>query len=515
MPFIRLLIPFSIGILSYELIGVKLFINVAAIGSLALFALEWANTYIRYRLRVLQGFGLHAILFSLGWSVMFMNDPANHPHWYGAKTYDGYVARIITEGRTKKGRKEHKAEILMVKHQNGWQASAGLIQIRLPGDSILHPGAMIGFTGQPSEIRNIPGSAFNYRAYMARQRILRQVDLSRSGSVTLYPSGPPGDPVTRARNSVLDILEKRFREDGTRGMAKALLTGYRTELDAVTVRSYTNTGVIHVIAISGLHLGLIYGIMHMLWRPLARRRPAKIAGSMLILAALWFFTLICGATPSVTRSAVMFTGILLGDMLKAGNHTGNSLGSSAFLLLAYDPMLLWDLGFQLSYAAVASLVIYNQSISSLYAPTNGLLLLGWNSIATSLSAQILTTPLILVNFGQFPLLFILSNLVAVPLSGLILVLLILVCVFNSLNPLATVLADVAAVCIIFMNEQVEKLSSLPFAVWDNIHWTAVDGAFAYLLILASSLFLLSKKPAYLLFFLLMILTWLLHQEYST
>ncbi len=217
------------------------------------------------------------------------------------------------------------------------------------------------------------------------------------------------------RKKILGIIDRYITAPGENGLAKALLIGYRDNLDRDIITAYTNTGVIHVIAISGLHLGLIYALLAYLLKSFQKKNYLSTYRSIFIAAFLWIFSILCGASPSVLRSALMFTCLLAGEALHKENHTANALAASAFLLLCFDPMLLWDIGFQLSYAAVGSLLIYNRWISRLYSSGNTFLSFAWNSVSTSISAQILTTPLILYHFHQFPVLFVLSNLIAVPL----------------------------------------------------------------------------------------------------
>jgi competence protein ComEC len=204
----------------------------------------------------------------------------------------------------------------------------------------------------------------------------------------------------------------------------------------------------------------------------------------------------------------MFTSLLAGDTLGSENNTGNALASSAFILLCLDPFLIRDIGFQLSYAAVASLLIYNRAISALYVPENGILFHTWGSISTSIAAQILTTPLVLVHFHQFPLLFILSNLIAVPASGIILILLILLCVLQSLPLAPALLTDIASWFIRLMNLQVSRIASIPFSAWKEISWTTAD-------MVLITIFLKTKQPPAFILFLLTILTWLIGRKYSS
>jgi competence protein ComEC len=250
-------------------------------------------------------------------------------------------------------------------------------------------------------------------------------------------------------------------------------------------------------------------------RPFIKGRKSRIFINIIIGITLWVFTLVCGGTPSVVRSAVMFSSLLLGDTLGSDNNTGNALASSAFLLLCQDPLLLKDIGFQLSYAAVASLLVYNRVISNLYMPENGILLHAWSSISTSIAAQILTTPLVLVHFHQFPLLFIMSNLIAVPASGIILILLILLVIFQSLPLLPFLITNLSSWFIRLMNAQVSRIASIPFSTWKEISWSDTDLVLSYLLILFITIFLKTKSPPAFILFLLTILTWLIGRKYSS
>src|SRR5262245_60738277 len=165
-----------------------------------------------------------------------------------------------------------------------------------------------------------------------------------------------------SRTKVLNILRANIKGEKELGLAEALLIGYKNDLDKTLVQSYSNTGVVHVIAISGLHLGLIYWLLSWLCKPLQRGRNFKWLRLILILTGLWLFGLLAGAQPSVIRSAVMFTCIALGQSLTRKSSTYNTLALSAFILLCINPYWLWDVGFQLLYAAVLSIVIFMQPI---------------------------------------------------------------------------------------------------------------------------------------------------------
>jgi competence protein ComEC len=161
-------------------------------------------------------------------------------------------------------------------------------------------------------------------------------------------------------------------------------------------------------------------------------------------------------------------------------------------MLCIDPYLLWDIGFQLSYAAVASLLIYQKAIFRLHNPENLLLLHGWNLVSTTIAAQVLTTPLIVFHFGQFPIVFLLSNILAVPLSGLILLLLCGAALTYPLG-LGSPLALLAESLIQLMNKRIQALSQLSFASISNITLSIWDVINIYILLLALTLWIRSKK----------------------
>ena len=262
-----------------------------------------------------------------------------------------------------------------------------------------------------------------------------------------------------ARDHCLRVLRQYIPRQEEYGIAQALLIGYRGELDKDIVQAYTNTGVVHIIAISGLHLGLIYiSLLQLLkWMP-------KVARALLVIAVLWAFSLLTGASASVLRSAVMFTIIAVGQfMLVRHSSTYNTLASAAFLLLSYQPYFLVDVGFQLSFLAVGGIVLCYQPLYDRWMLRNKWLDKLWQMIAVSVAAQVFTWPVCLYYFHQFPNLFLLANLIAVPLSTMLLYgEIILVCLPNIW------LGKLLSGGIMVMNTCIQWLDKVPWAVTHNI-----------------------------------------------
>ena len=223
------------------------------------------------------------------------------------------------------------------------------------------------------------------------------------------------------RRKLLRIIKQYIPGKEENSLLEALMIGYTEDLDRELVQSYSNTGVVHIIAISGLHLTLIYQILQLLLQKINVQKSGKWAKLIILLGSLWTFSFLSGASPSVIRSAVMFSILLVARTLSRESIVYNTLASSAFILLCFDPYWLWDIGFQLSYTAVLSLVIFIKPVRAMLILQNKWLSVLWNSASVSLAAQSLTTPICIYYFHRFPNYFLFCNLLAVPLSSIILV----------------------------------------------------------------------------------------------
>src|SRR5207249_5898697 len=172
--------------------------------------------------------------------------------------------------------------------------------------------------------------------------------------------------------------KKYISGEKEQGLDEALLIGYKDDLDKNLVQAYSNTGVVHIIAISGLHLGLIYWLLLLLTKPLKRRKKFNWLRLLLIISSLWLFSILAGGQPSVLRSALMFTVLAFGEVVLRRTNIFNSLAASAFVLLCINPFWLWDVGFQLSYAALLSILIFFKPVSNWFYFNNKIVSFLWH-----------------------------------------------------------------------------------------------------------------------------------------
>lgn len=467
---------------------------------LCLILYEFLPLIKKFQYGFISGILCCLLVVCLGLFLVWHHDIRNQSSWFGHsyQAEQTIVVRINEPPVEKTNSFKTTADIEALHDNNQWKKQHGNIILYFEkGATLPDYGDQMIINKPLQEIRNSgnPGS-FDYKTYCLFQGITHQVYLRRSDWMLL-----PGKKensfysvIIKSRNLVISVIRKFVSGERETGLAEALLIGYKDDLDKTLVEAYSNTGVVHVIAISGLHLGLVYWLLLILTKPLSKRSFSWVR-FFIIVSALWMFSIIAGAQPSVLRSAVMFSFMALGNVIGRKTSVYNSLGLSAFLLLCYQPFWLWDAGFQLSYAAVLSLIVFFQPVYRwLYFP-NKLMDMIWKLNAVTIAAQLLALPVSLYHFHQIPVLFLLTNMVAVPLSSIILFGEIFLCVIAVQATAATWTGNILSKLIALMNSYIEQMNRVSFSVWDGI---LISPFQAFLLLACIVLFffwLMEKKTA--------------------
>lgn len=503
VPFIRLLIPFVAGIIIMRYCPVSLgVLSVIAILSFTMgsaFRLIPRSSY--YRWRWINGMVLNVLMFCLGCCIMYSRTLSNDRNWIGLYAGEtGFVSATLSEPLTQKTNSyKTVAAIQCVRINDEWKPACGNLLLYFKKDSIAPSvtyGAQIIIQKKLQRIVNSgnPG-AFDYKQYCAFRGTDYQVYLQPGDWIAT--GLPKKDRLTElliaARENVLSIFRKYVPGEKEAGVAEALLIGYRDDLDKDLVRSYSNTGVVHIIAISGLHLGMIYGLMLVILSPFRRWPYMRWIRPLLILLVLWGFTLLAGAAASILRSVVMFSFIVVGESIGRKTNIYNTLAASAFCLLLYDPSFFWDVGFQLSYAAVVSIVLFMKPVYQNIYCKNKILDMIWQLNAITIAAQVLTLPIILYYFHQFPNLFLFTNFIAVPLSGFILYGELLLLVVYKVPFVNIYTGKIISWLIFQLNSVIERTDRLPFSVTDHIQVSLAQTILLYLAISFAGWWLLLRK----------------------
>jgi competence protein ComEC len=499
-PFVRLILPLALGIVFQWYIKVPLLINLICIASLIILLVFFNFLSIdkRYKFQWLQGLLINGVIFCIAIFLCWQKDIRNNKNWFGKYYNDSCTLLVkINEPPIEKEKSIKADGIVEAVIQNGsTQKVKGKLLIYFSKeDSIAPPkyGDKILIQAGLQQIKNAgnPGG-FNYSRYMIFQQTLHQVYLKKDKFIVLYEHSENklNSFIFWARTTVINTLQKYIvGNKKVSGIAEALLIGYKEDLDKDVVQAYSNTGVVHIIAISGMHLGLIYVGLVWLFSRLPFIKRSAITRVILILSCLWLFSLITGASASVLRSAVMFTCIIIGKEFFKQASIYNSLASSAFLLLCYDPFLLWDVGFQLSYFAVVGIVWLQKPIQDLFYTKNKAVQYVWEMCSITIAAQILTLPICIYYFHQIPTTFLFTNLICVPLSTVILFAEIALVICAAFPPLAMLVGKFIYVLTWCMNAMVEFFNKLPLSLIDKIYANATTtlALYGFVFLLAAAL----------------------------
>ena len=503
VPFLRLILPFSLGILlgfatQLErdfLIVVFIFLLIVICADLILkisskFSREW-----------IYGIILQLILFVSGLIVVDLKRSASdyRDHLNGN---DLIIADLIEFPEEKPNTYKAIARVRAVKNQGSWKQTGGrcLIYFRKDDNSVkLIPGDRVVFISGFSEIPfNGNPYEFNYKKYMHRHRVFKQIFLETESWEKIGEN--KGSPLLLAGVKMQNHLFQKYREYGMKDdvleVAGALTLGLREKLGDEIKQSYRVSGAVHILAISGLHVGILYVVLFYSLSFLKKTRYGKIVMVLVILCALWFFALLTGLSPSVLRASTMFSFVLIGQSLRRHSNVYNSLAISAFILLFINPSLIFNVGFQLSYCAVLGIVILQPRLHNLMRSRFWLVDKISGLVAVSIAAQLATFPLSLYYFHQFPVYFWLTNIIVIPLTILILYFGFLFFLFSGQPLVAGFIGKVQALLISGMNVSVETIRELPLSIIDGINISEAESIILYCIVIFTSLLFIRKKGAF-------------------
>jgi competence protein ComEC len=460
---------------------------------------------VKYRLQSLQGILIMAIVLCFAMFLTWQKDVRHHMYWYGHVYNDSSVLVLkINEPVTDKS-KSYKTEAVVetVINDSNAISTEGKLFVYFSKNAAaasLHYGDKILIKGSLQRIKNSgnPG-AFNYERYGAFQQTFYTAYLNANDWILLKEksTNPVKELIFDIQNYIIRVLQKNIDGDkNVLGIAEALLIGYKEDLDKDLVQAYSNAGVVHIIAISGLHLGLIYIMLVWVFNFLPWVRKQKMLKVILILSCLWMFSLLTGASASVLRSAVMFTCIMIGRNYFKQASIYNSLAASAFILLCYDPYFLWDVGFQLSYLAIIGIVFLQKPIGNLLYFKKNWLNKIWAMLAVTFAAQLITFPICIYYFHQFPNLFFITNLIAVPLSTVILFAEIFLIAFSWVPFIGIFIGSVTGWLVWLMNFIIQTCNSAPFSLIDNIYSSLFTTWMLYLFVIGVCAWLINKDKNY-------------------
>jgi competence protein ComEC len=447
-------------------------------------------------------------LFSLGYVLCFFNDSRNYQtHFQNFLADENIIsAKIVAEPILKSKTISVILEVESIADSVGnFRKCSGRLQANFEldsssiyykyGDLILLNSKIVKISGPENP------NAFNPAAYFALSNVYHQTYVRSKNTKRIGQN--KGNIAYQLlidwRKYLSSVFERHLSgSPNEKAVASALVLGVRSEFSSDLKNAYADTGATHVLSVSGLHVGLVAGLLGWLIKRIKRKKMDRFSQReiAILLAFIWFYVLLTGASASVLRSGLMFSFVILATLVRRKISVYNSLASSAFALLCLEPKFLYDIGFQLSYLALFGIVFFHPYIYKLLFFKNKFADWAWNLTAVGFAAQLATLPLGLFYFHQFPTYFWLSGLAVIPLSTVALYsgIALLVC---DWIPVLGYLAGWLTYCsIAIMNACIFAIQSLPFAVISGFWLGLSEMLLLYTAIFAMAVGLIYSKRSF-------------------
>ncbi len=495
-PFVRITIAFCIGIIAAVFLtgNQEAVFLLVAICSLFLVGSKFFKPTTFLKFNWVFGVVLIVLSFSFGYIRLFIeSQPAKNILTQKISAYQGLVvSQPIQKGNFYKA----VVEINQVK-DSVWRPLTYRINFYLKTDSVLYNyGDVILVQGNPTEL-NPPQNPdeFNYKRYLSFLTIYQQ-HFTEPTSLRVVSSGNGNAIIAtslKLRSRFSNLLDAHIDNPKEVAIAKALLLGNKSELDDDIKNTYAASGAMHVLAVSGLHVGIIYAIIFWLFSLLPKQHQKKWLIATISIPLLWGYAFITGLSPSVLRAVTLFSIMAIGSSFNRRTNMVNLLAVSAFILLVFKPYLLMQVGFQLSYVAVLGIIFIYPQIRKLWLPSDRFSIFFWDVISISIAAQIATFPLSILYFHRFPPYFLISNLLVIPAATIIVGVGIAFFAFSYFTIITQWLGWLLGLIIGIVNYVLKFIYELPGSNWDNIYLNVPQTWALYILIVFLFLFAVYKN----------------------
>lgn len=497
-PFARIAIAFALGIISAKNSHYSL-LPIFACGLASYFLLAFASRRRLYSRRLWLGLlGLTTIYIG-GWSIYTLNFKQANPHLskpeiFQSKKFLLWVNSPLNEkGNYKRG----EGKVIAFTKDSLWIPCNYNINITLDNSIELGLESLAIVRTSPDSIRNNDDLDFNFKEYYATQGIFL-TEYITSNKATLVDQKELFKILKYAyqiRLGIEAVIDQYFSGSNSGAILKALTVGQKNDLDTEVKKSFSTSGTMHVLAVSGLHVGIFYGLFLLFFKSLLNTRWRALI-IIFIISQLWLYALVTGLSPSVIRAVTMFSILIMGKLIKRKSNPYNLIFASAFMILLISPGMLFNVGFQLSYAAVLSIIFFTPRIDQFkpqWMPGKV-----WALLSVSLAAQIGTLPLTLFYFGKFPTYFLISNLLVIPAVFLILNVGFIFLALGFATELQTIVAKGLNGFIKMMLTSVNFLNKFPMSTIEVQVFTGTEVILFYALIASLSFFWVSRRYGWIL-----------------
>ena len=336
---------------------------------------------------------------------------------------------------------------------------------------------------------------FDYGKYLENQNIYAQVycDLNNV-QISSVVNKNIWYHAAVFRNRIITNLDKNGFGKNELAVITALILGQQQDISQETIQDYQLAGAIHVLSVSGLHVGFILYFVGLLLKPFPNTKKWKFNKLIITILCLWVFGFIAGLAPSILRSVVMFSFVAIGRYLGRGVNIYNTLLVSALIILLVKPSFLFDVGFQLSYISLFFIIWLQPLFAGIWRPKNKIIIFFWDIITVSFAAQIGAMGLSIYYFHQFPELFFITNLIILPAMGFILGYGVFIMILAYLDYIPLPLMKILEYSITILNKIIGYIASFEQFILKDISINKTMLCFSYLMIFLIVIYL--KKPKF-------------------
>ncbi|MCK5840313.1 MAG: ComEC family competence protein, partial [Bacteroidales bacterium] len=468
-----------------------------------------------YKARILPGISILLQYFFFGMLIALFSDnriKADHIENYFPCDYDYIIVKVTSQPESTEKTYKFQSKIIGLKSDENWVHYTGKVLCYVQKDSRSHKIKYGNYLIISSRIREVkpppnPGQ-FNYSGYLAHKTIYHHTYInadawflsSRHTQRTLVSESG------KVRNNIQKKIKSLNLSKDDFALASALLLGSKDKLSDEQKENFSSAGAMHVLCVSGLHVGIIYIVLGYCFVFLKRNRNWNVVRTILIILLIWAYAFITGLAPSVLRASLMFSFIALGSTFKRHTNIFNTLFASALILLIINPQMLFAVGFQLSYLALMGILSVQPFLYQLWSAPGKAMDKIWSLTTVSIAAQLATFPLALLYFHQFPNYFIITNLIVIPLAGMIIYSGIIALICSPIPYVHDFFRIIFKLFLKTMNGSVHLIDNLPFSTTKGILLVGYEVLFLYLffLMIGQMISTKNKKIIYYLLSLLII-----------
>ncbi len=496
MPLPKLFLPFGTGALVYLKFGDVVSAGNLTIGLVASSLLLFSGVFMRitsYCKSWYFGFSIFLTIFVAGYILAWQHDQfGREKHFRHYQDQPGYLMVQAREPLSEKTNSyQLLVDVLYFVNDSLHEHVEGRLILYLAKDSLVPEIAygdrlLIGNIFDDIASPQNP-NAFNYRQYLARNNIFHSTYIPND---QWHHTGENHGRnyirlAFRLREQAMMVFKKNPLSERDFAVITALLLGYREYLDEDLRREFAGAGAMHILCVSGLHVGIIFMVLKNIFSFFVRIPGGRHFRTLCIILFIWLYAAVTGFSPSVLRASVMFSFVAVGQSFRRPTNIYNTLAASAFVLVISNPMIITHIGFQLSYLAVISIVSLQPRIYDIMSVKQPILNKAWSIITVSLAAQLATGPLALHYFNQFPNYFLLTNLVVIPLAGIIIYTSLLTLLLNAVPVAGIFMGYMLSASLNCLHQSVRLIEDLPYSTARGIYLTAPETIliFAFLVFL--------------------------------